>query len=53
MVAVARIFRGVLDGRLDAAEGEARLAEAVGGAARSNGFYHAAEGAKFLAAPAP
>ena len=49
MVAVAVVFRDVLAGRIDAAEGEARLAELAGGVPFSNGFYHAAVGADFIA----
>jgi collagenase-like PrtC family protease len=49
MVAVAAVFRDVLDGRIDGAEGEARLAGLAGGVAFSNGFYHAATGADFIA----
>jgi collagenase-like PrtC family protease len=45
MVAVAEVFRGVLDGRDDPAAAEARLAELVDIAPFSNGFYHAREGA--------
>jgi hypothetical protein len=40
MVAVARLFREVLDGRLDAAEGTARLEEMGLGAPLANGFVH-------------
>ena len=53
MVAVAGIFRGVLDGRDDPAEAVARLGELVDIAPFSNGFYHAREGALQVAgAPA-
>jgi collagenase-like PrtC family protease len=45
MVAVAEVFRGVLDGRDDPAAAEARLRELVEIAPFSNGFYHAREGA--------
>jgi collagenase-like PrtC family protease len=52
MVAVARTFRGVLDGRLDARAGFAALAELAHGAPFSNGFYHGIEGVR-LVEPAP
>ncbi len=45
MVAVAETFRARLDGRMDAAEGEARLAELVPFAPFCDGFYHGREGA--------
>jgi collagenase-like PrtC family protease len=50
MVAVAGIFRGVLDGRDDPAEAETRLGELVEIAPFSNGFYHGREGADLVAA---
>lgn len=45
MVAVAGVFRDVLDGRGEAEWGDARLAELVDVAPFSNGFYHGREGA--------
>jgi hypothetical protein len=44
MVAVARLFRDVLDGRTAAGEARNRLAEMVGAAPLSNGFYQGREG---------
>ena len=44
MVAVAGVFRQVLDGRRDAADGFEALAGMVDGIPFSNGFYHGAEG---------
>lgn len=49
MVAVAGLFRDVLDGRKDSAEADAELAALTGGADFSNGFYHATSGAAFIA----
>jgi collagenase-like PrtC family protease len=48
MAAVARIYRDVLDGRLDVAGADARLAELVPDAPFSNGFYHGGEGSAFV-----
>jgi collagenase-like PrtC family protease len=45
MVAVAETYRGVLDGRMSAAEAQARLSELAGFAPFANGFYHGTEGA--------
>ena len=45
MVAVARIFRTILDGRIDGAEADARLAELAPFAPFANGFFHGREGA--------
>lgn len=50
MVAVARLYRDVLDGRLAAREARARLAEMIGEAPLSNGFYQGREGAALVAA---
>ena len=50
MVAVAAVFRDVLDGRTDAGGATARLAELMDGTAFSNGFYHAKEGVAFVGA---
>ncbi len=44
MVAVATLFRAVLDGREDAASASARLAESVAWAPFAQGFYHGREG---------
>ncbi len=49
MVAVAGLFRDVLDGRKDSAEADAELAALTGDASFSNGFYHATTGAAFIA----
>lgn len=48
MVAVARIFRDALDGRVAATEAEARLAALVDGLPFANGFHHGREGAAFI-----
>ena len=48
MVAVARLYRALLDGTLSAAEARARLAEMVGAAPLSNGFYQGREGAAMV-----
>ncbi len=45
MVAVADIFRQVLDGRAEPEAAFERLGEFAGGAPFSNGFYHGTEGA--------
>lgn len=50
MVTVAALYRAVLDGRTAPAEATAKLAELVGEAGLSNGFYQGREGAAFLAA---
>lgn len=47
MVAVARVFRDVVDGELSAAEAEARLGETGFDAPFANGFYHGLEGWQF------
>jgi len=48
MVAVARIFRDVLDGREDAEAGQRRLAEVYPGVPFSNGFIHGAAGVSLV-----
>lgn len=48
MVAVVKLFRDVLDGRMDAEGASVRLAERVRIAPFPNGFYHAREGALFV-----
>lgn len=54
MVAVARIFREVLDGRRAAADGMTELAQIYPHAPFANGFLHAAPGAALVdAAPEP
>lgn len=53
MVAVAQIFRDRLDGRVPAGEADMRLADLVGHAGLSNGFYHGAAGYRRIAAAAP
>ncbi len=45
MVAVAQVFRDVLDGRLEAGGADSRLAGIYPGAPFSNGFLHGANGA--------
>ncbi len=52
MVGVARIFRDRLDGRLGAAEAEARLAALCPGTRFSNGFYHGVAGYRKIEAAA-
>lgn len=48
MVAVARVFRDVLDGRIAAEEGESAIASLASGMTFSNGFVHAAEGHRYI-----
>jgi len=48
MVAVAEIYRDVLDGKLEAEEADAQLTELVPDAPFSNGFYHGVEGSAFV-----
>ncbi len=48
MVAVAEIFRDVLDGKRAADDGRRRLEALAGFASFSNGFYHGREGAALL-----
>ncbi|MCW0234610.1 MAG: U32 family peptidase [Ferrovibrio sp.] len=50
MVAVSRLFRGVLDGGLTAAQAEAGLAALAGALRFSNGFVHGREGRALLQA---
>lgn len=50
MVAVSRLFRGVLDGGMTAAEADAGLATLAGGLRFSNGFIHGREGRALLQA---
>ncbi|AJY46045.1 ubiquinone anaerobic biosynthesis protein UbiV [Martelella endophytica] len=52
MVAVAEVFRNVLDGRADADEGMARLAAVYPGVPLSNGFLYGREGAALVRQPA-
>ncbi|MBB3975641.1 collagenase-like PrtC family protease [Rhizobium azooxidifex] len=49
MVAVAGIYRAVLDGSMDADEAISKLSDVYPGAAFSNGFYHQQEGAAWIA----
>jgi collagenase-like PrtC family protease len=49
MVAVARVFRSVLDQRLDGGEAESRLGALVHDIPFANGFYHEREGVAFVA----
>jgi collagenase-like PrtC family protease len=48
MVAVAEVFRAVLDGEQTADDGRRRLASLADFAPFSNGFYHDAEGVALL-----
>lgn len=48
MVAVAQLYRDLLDSVISAAEAQARLAEMVGEAPLSNGFYQGREGAAMV-----
>lgn len=48
MVAVSRIFRDALDGRVDATEAEAQLMGLAGELPFANGFHHGREGAAFV-----
>ena len=50
MVTVARLYRDLLDGRIDAETARAGLAGLVGAAGLANGFYHGREGAGWQAA---
>ncbi len=52
MVAVARAFRAVLDGRMDPAAGRAELARIYPAAPFANGFLHGRPGAEYVAAAA-
>lgn len=52
MVAVARTFRAVLDGRMEPAEGRAALARLYPAAPFINGFLHGRPGAEYVAATA-
>jgi len=49
MAAVARLYRGVIDGDLEGDEAIARLAEIYPTAPFSNGFFHQREGAAWVA----
>ncbi len=53
MVAVARVFRGVIDGQTPVADANARLDALVGDTGLSNGFYHGAAGYRRIAMAAP
>lgn len=53
MVAVARAFRDVLDGRLEAGAAAARLGALLGEAPVSNGFFYGAAGKAFLSEAVP
>ncbi|CUA87148.1 Collagenase-like protease, PrtC family [Chelatococcus sambhunathii] len=50
MVAIARLFREVIDGRREAREAEAALAEVYPGAVFANGFVHAEPGVRRVGA---
>ena len=47
MVAVARVFRDLLDGRRQPGEAHESLAGLAGGIPFSNGFYYGVEGVAF------
>lgn len=49
MVAVARVYRDLLDGRLETDAAERRLAELAPFAPPANGFWHGTEGARQVA----
>lgn len=49
MVAVAELFRAVLDGGLDGDAAEARLRKLIGGLPLCNGFFHGREGVAYQA----
>lgn len=53
MVAVAQVFRDVLDRRVATGEADFRLATLSGDAGLSNGFYHGTAGYRRIAAAAP
>lgn len=53
MVAVASVFRQVLDGALEVAEADARLAALCEGTGLANGFYHGTAGYRRIAMAAP
>lgn len=53
MVAVAQVFRDVLDGLVPAGEADSRLVTLSGDAGLSNGFYHGTAGFRRIAAAAP
>lgn len=48
MVAVAELYRAVLDGRLDGAEAARRLADLVPEASFANGYIHGCEGHRLI-----
>ncbi|MBT3358319.1 MAG: U32 family peptidase [Rhodospirillales bacterium] len=48
MVSIARTFRDVAEGRLDVAEGDARLTGLAPDMPFANGFFHGMEGAAFV-----
>lgn len=53
MVAVAKVFRETLKGRIPVDEGNDRLARICGTVALSNGFYHGAAGYRRIAMATP
>ncbi len=53
MVAVADLFRAILDGRTGPGEAEERLTTLCGETALSNGFYHGAAGYRRIAMATP
>ncbi|MCD9149056.1 U32 family peptidase [Pseudophaeobacter sp. MA21411-1] len=53
MVAVAQLFRDVLDGKMPVDEADRQLAELSGDTGLSNGFYHGAAGYRRIAMAAP
>ncbi|MGB0748619.1 MAG: ubiquinone anaerobic biosynthesis protein UbiV [Magnetospiraceae bacterium] len=50
MVRVAALFRGVMNGTMEAAEAEGEMAELVGYVPFSNGFFHGKEGVRITGA---
>lgn len=50
MVAVANIYRGVLDGTLSPDQADTQLADLIGEVSFSNGYYYGAKGVDFVAA---
>ncbi len=50
MIAIGRLFRAVLDGRMEAEEALTRLAALTPGASFANGFFRGAAGVEALGA---
>jgi len=53
MVAVADIYRGVLNAKLDPESADERLTDLIGDGAFSNGYYHGVKGAAFVSPQQP